>query len=164
MYRMAFSVVKQLDSLSTYEVTMEDSQRVRPAWIVWLEWGTVAILVVGAVVYYFWKPLNPMSDPKAAHALALVQTHPARSAPTIRQAIDALMQANRQGGRTPRVGDWTVQANNRTEDRVGYLVRVEVRLPSDRPYRWVEWEYLWLVRLSPQAVIPLSRPASEIMP
>jgi hypothetical protein len=37
-------------------------------------------------------------------------------------------------------------------------------LPGDQPHRWVEWEYLWVVRLSPAAVIPLSRPAAEVMP
>ncbi len=105
-----------------------------------------------------------MADPKAAHALALVQTHPARNAPSIRQAIDGIMQDNQKPGRSPSASEWTVQRNNRTPDRQGYVVRVEVRLPGDQPHRWIEWEYLWLVQLSPEAVIPLSRPASEVMP
>lgn len=126
----------------------------------WLEWGAVGLLVVGVAVYLIWKPLDPMADPRAAQALALVQTHPARAAPTIRQAIDAIVRANRKGDRTPAVGDWTVRA----DERNAYLVRVVVRLPGDEVRRWIEEEYLWRVRLSPQTVIPLSRPAVEIMP
>ena len=121
-------------------------------------------LIAGVGVYLFWKPINPMADPKAAHALALVQTHMARSAPSVRQAIDGVLQANRKPGRSPSIGDWKVQRNNRTQDGEGYLVSVEVRLPGDQPNRWIEWEYLWLVRLSPETVIPLSRPAAELMP
>ena len=126
----------------------------------WLEWGAVGLLVVGVAAYLLWKPLDPMADPRAAQALALVQTHPARAAPTIRQAIDAIVRANRKGDRTPAVGDWTVRA----DERNAYLVRVVVRLPGDEVRRWIEEEYLWRVRLSPQTVIPLSRPAVEIMP
>ena len=118
------------------------------------------MLLVGVAAYLVWKPLDPMADPRAAQALALVQTHPAREAPTIRQAIDAIVKANRKGDRTPVVGDWSVRADERNE----YLVRVVVRLPGDEKHRWVEWDYLWRVRLSPQTVLPLSRPALEIMP
>ena len=128
--------------------------------MVWLEWGAVVLLLVGVAVYLVWKPLDPMADPRAAQALALVQTHPARTAPSIRQAIDAIVKANRKGDRAPMVGDWTVRA----DERNGYLVRVVVRLPGDEMPRWIEWDYLWRVRLSPQAVVPLSRPAAEIMP
>jgi len=128
--------------------------------MVWLEWGAVVLLLVGIAVYLVWKPLDPMADPRAAQALALVQTHPARTAPSIRQAIDAIVKANRKGDRAPMVGDWTVRA----DERNGYLVRVVVRLPGDERPRWIEWDYLWRVRLSPQAVVPLTRPAAEIMP
>ena len=136
----------------------------RPRWVRWLEWGLVAALIGGIGAYLLWKPLNPMADPKAARALALVQTHPARSAPSVRQELDGIMRVNEKGGRSASMSDWTVQRNNVTQDREGYLVRVEVRLPGDQPHRWLEWEYLWLVRLSPEAIIPLSRPATEVMP
>ncbi len=138
----------------------ERDARPRARAIVWVEWGAVVLLLVGVAAYVIWKPLDPMADPRAAQALALVQIHPARSTPTIRQAIDAIVKANRKDDRTPVVGDWTV----RTDERNGYLVRVVVRLPGDEKHRWVEWEYLWRVRLSPQTVIPLTRPAVEIMP
>jgi hypothetical protein len=138
----------------------ERDARPRARAIVWLEWGAVVLLLVGVAVYLIWKPLDPMADPRAAQALALVQTHAARSAPTVRQAIDAIVKANRKGDRAPVVGDWTVRADEGT----GYLVRVVVRLPGDEKHRWVEWDYLWRVRLSPQTVIPLTRSAAEIMP
>ena len=132
--------------------------------LVWLEWSMTALLVGGVAAYLIWKPLDPMADPRAAQALALVQTYPARSAPTIRQAIDAVMQANRKPDRAPSVGDWTVRPDEGANERDSYRVRVVVRLPGDQKNRWVEWEYLWRVRLSSRAVVPLSRPAVEIMP
>lgn len=128
---------------------------------IWVEWGALALLIGGVAVYLLWRPLNPMGDPEAAQALALVQTHPARSAPSIRQALDAVLQSNRKPGRSPAIGPWTARA---AKERGGYVVRVEVRLPGDQPGRWVEWEYVWLVRLAPPAVIPLSRPATDLMP
>ena len=107
--------------------------------LIWAEWGAVVLLVGGVAAYLLWKPLDPMADPRAARALALVQTHPARS---------------------PSIGQWTV----RPDDRNAYHVRVVVRLPGDQAARWIEWEYLWRVRLSPPTVEPLSRPALEVMP
>ncbi len=136
----------------------------RPLWIRVIEWGLVIVMVGGVAAYLLLKPLNPMADPKAARALALVQTHQARSASTIRQAIDAIMRENGRPGRSASMSDWTVQLNNRTRDRDGYLVRVEVRLPGNESHRWIEWEYLWLVGLTPESVTALSRPAAEVMP
>jgi hypothetical protein len=143
---------------------MNPEPRPRSRLVVWLEWGAVALLVGGVAGYIFWKPLDPMSDPRAARALALVQTHPARSAPSIRQAIDAVMRANRTADRSPSIGDWAVRPDDQAGERDSYRVRVVVRLPGDQKHRWIEWEYLWTVRLSPPAVIPRSRPAVEVMP
>jgi len=143
---------------------MSSEPRPRPRLVVWLEWGAVALLVGGVAGYIFWKPLDPMSDPRAARALALVQTHPARSAPSIRQAIDAVMRANRTADRSPSISDWAVRPDDQAGERDSYRVRVVVRLPGDQKHRWIEWEYLWTVRLSPPAVIPRFRPAVEVMP
>jgi hypothetical protein len=132
--------------------------------LVWLEWTVTLALVGGVAAYLVWKPLDPMADPKAAQALGLVQTHPARSGPTIRQAIDAVMQANRKPDRSPSIGEWRVRPDEGGQERDSYRVRVVVRLPGDQTHRWVEWEYLWRVDLSRKAVVPLSRPAVEIMP
>src|SRR3989454_12164009 len=138
----------------------ERSPSPRARTMVWLEWGAVVLLLVGVAIYLVWKPLDPMADPRAAQALALVQTHPARTAPSIRQAIDAIVKANRKGDRTSVVGDWT----GRNDERNGYLVRVVVRLPGDDMRRCAEWDFPRYLRLSPPTVIPLSRPAVEVMP
>src|SRR3989449_3456056 len=137
----------------------ERSPPPRARTMVWLEWGAVVLRFVGVAAYLIWKPLDPMTDPRAAQAVALVQTHPARTAPSIRQAIDAIVKANRRGDRTSVVGDWTV----RNDERNGYLVRVVERLPGDDMRRWVEWEYLWRVRLCSPSVVPLSPPAVEFI-
>ncbi len=138
---------------------MNGESRPRSRVAVWLEWGALVVLVAGVAGYLLWKPLDPMSDPRAARALALVQTHPARSAPSIRQAIDGVMKANRSPDRSPSMGEWTVRP-----DQGDYVVRVVVRLPGDQKQRWIEWEYLWRVRLNPETVVPQSRPAVELMP
>src|SRR6266852_8490402 len=133
--------------------------------VVWIEWGAVVLLVGGVAGYLLWKPLDPMGDQQAAQALALVQTHPARSAPSIRQALDIVMKANRiSDDRSPSIGDWTVRRDEQATERDRYRVRVVMRLPGSEKHRWIEWEYLWLVRLSPPTVIPMSRPAVEVMP
>jgi hypothetical protein len=147
---MGFSLVKPLQPRSRL--------------VVWIEWGAVVLLVGGVAGYLLWKPLDPMGDQQAAQALALVQTHPARSAPSIRQAVDIVMKTNHTSDRSPSIGDWTVRRGGQANERDSYRVRVVVRLPGDQKNRWIEWEYLWLVRLSPPTVIPMSRPAVEIMP
>ena len=136
----------------------------RSALVIALEWAAVVLLVGGVAGYIVWKPLDPMGDPRAAQALALVQTHPARAAPSIRQAIDDVMKANRTADRSPSISDWSVRPAERAGERDRYNVRLVVRLPGDQPHRWIEWEYLWKVRLSPPTVIPMSRPAVEVMP
>ncbi len=143
---------------------MNTEPRRRSPFIVWIEWGAVVLLAVGVAGYIFWRPLDPMGDPRAAQALALVQTHPARSAPSIRQAIDDVMKANRTSDRTPSISDWVVRSGDQAGDRDVYHVRLVVRLPGEQKNRWVEWEYLWTVRLNPPAVVPMSRPAVEVMP
>lgn len=143
---------------------MTPESRHRSSLIIWIEWGAVALLVGGVAGYLFWKPLDPMGDPRAAQALALVQTHPARSASSIRQAIGDIAKANRRADRSPSIGDWSVRPDDRPGERDSYHVRLVVRLPGEQAHRWIEWEYLWKVRLNPPAVIPLSRPAAEVMP
>src|SRR2546428_10164027 len=138
----------------------ESEARPRARAMVWVEWGAVVVPLAGVAAYLIWKPLDPMADPRAAQALALVQTHPARSTPTIRQAIDAIVKANRKDDRTPMVGDWTV----RRDEGNGYLVRVVVRLPGDEKHRWIEWDYLWRGGLFPPTPIPPARAAGGGVP
>ncbi len=143
---------------------MTAEPRPRSRFFIWLEWGAVVLLVGGVAGYMLWKPLDPMGDPRAAQALALVQTHPARAASSIRKAIGDLVKANQRADRSPSISDWSVRPDDQSGERDSYQVRLVVRLPGDQPHRWIEWEYLWRVRLSPPAVIPLSRPAVDIMP
>lgn len=143
---------------------MKDPEQPRSRVLVWVEWTLTVALVGGVAAYLLWKPLDPMADPKAAQALALVQTHPARSDPTIKQAIDTVMQANRKPDRSPSITEWTVRPDEESREGDGYRVRVVVRLPGDQTQRWVEWEYLWRVGLATRTVVPLSRPAVEVMP
>ena len=88
----------------------EAGKRTRPRIVIWLEWAAVVLLIGGVAAYIFWKPLNPMSNPKAAEALAIVQTHAAKSAPTIRQAIDGNRDAHLRwatGRCAPTIGPLT---------------------------------------------------------
>lgn len=143
---------------------MNPESQPRSRLLVWIEWSAVVLLVGGVAGYLLWKPLDPMGDPRAAQALALVQTHPARTASSIRQAIGDVMKVNRRAERSPSIGDWSVRLDEQAGERDHYRVRVVVRLPGDQATRWIEWEYLWQVHLSPPAVIPLSRPALDVMP
>src|SRR5207244_13199651 len=95
----------------------ERSPSPRARTMVWLEWGGVVLLLVGVAAYLIWKPLDPMADPRAAQALALVQTHPALTPPSIRQAIDAIVKANRKSDRTSVLGDCTVRYDQRSWNR-----------------------------------------------
>ena len=62
----------------------------RLSWTKIIHYAVVGILVIGGGLYWLLKPasVNPLSDPRAAEAMALVQTHRALGAPSIRQAID----------------------------------------------------------------------------
>ena len=129
-----------------------------------IHYGVIALLVGAAIVYWLYKPptLNPMSDARAAEALALVQTHRAQSAPTILQAISREVGDMTQRGRKVRVGDWTVQKQaGDTKDRV-YVVRLEVR--EEGSTGWIEREYLWQVDVVNKRIFPVSVPATFMMP
>src|SRR5919197_2466991 len=108
-----------------------------------IHYGVIALLVGAALVYWLYKPptLNPMSDARAAEALALVQTHRAQGAPTILQAIQNDVSGLTQRGRRVRMGAWTVQRQQGDAERRIYVVRVEVR--EEGTSGWIEREYLW---------------------
>ena len=55
-----------------------------------IHYAVLLLLVVGGLVYWWMKPpgINPITDPRAAEALALVQTHRAAGYPTILQAFN----------------------------------------------------------------------------
>lgn len=110
-------------------------------------------------MYWMTRPptVNPMSDPLAAEAMALVQTHRAQHAPTIRQAITDRVQALAARGQGVRLGEWTVER----EGAETYLVRVWIR--EKVTAGWFEREYLWKVHVPEKIVIPLTVAASDLM-
>src|SRR5437879_12113946 len=111
----------------------ERDARPRARAIVWVEWGAVVLLLVGVAAYVIWKPLDPMADPRAAQALALVPTHPARTSTSVRQPIHAIVKANRKRNQTSVVRDSTVLH----DDGYGNLVLDVVRRHGDAMGRWV---------------------------
>jgi len=125
-----------------------------------LHYLAVAVLVLGDLAYWALKAptVNPMADARAAEAMALVQTHRARHAPTLRQALTERVQGIAARGQGVRLGEWTVQ---KQKDEV-YLVKVFVREEGSR--QWFERDYEWQVDLTRRSVVPMSMPAEDLMP
>lgn len=125
-----------------------------------LHYALGGLLLAGGLGYWYWKPstLNPMADPKAAEALALVQTHRAQHAPTVLQAINSRVQTLEAQGQGVRLGEWRVKQ----EQGDSYLVRIVLR--EEETKQWVEREYLWRVNLATKTVDPLTLSATSLMP
>ncbi len=125
-----------------------------------LHYGVVLVLLVGGLVYWWMKPpsLNPLTDPQAAQALALVQTHRAVGYPTILQAFNerARIQEDRKLGL--RLGEWQVIK----QDADRYEVRIYIR--EQGTTQWFEREYIWHVDLTTKRVNAASLPADGLMP
>ncbi|MFM8552797.1 MAG: hypothetical protein ACKOCD_10915 [Nitrospiraceae bacterium] len=129
-----------------------------------LHYLVVGLLIIGGLAYWAIKPptVNPMADPRAAEAMALVQTHRAREAPTLRQALTDRVQGMAARGKGVRMGEWTVE--KKRDDL--YVVKIFVREEGSQGggLRWFERDYEWQVDLSKQAVVPMSMPAEDLMP
>lgn len=71
-----------------------------------IQYAVVAVLVLGALYYLWMKPpsLNPITDRRAAEALALVQTHRAQGYPTILQAMTEHVRSMSERNRVARLG------------------------------------------------------------
>jgi hypothetical protein len=125
-----------------------------------LHYAVIALLVVGGLAYWMLKPrsLNPMADRRSAEVMALVQTHRAQGAPTLRQAVDERAQALRAHGKGVRVGEWRVEQ----EAPEAYLVRIIIR--EEGSTTWFEREYIWRVNLTKRSVEPLTLAATDLMP
>jgi hypothetical protein len=130
------------------------------SWTSIIHYAILALLVVSGVAYWTLRSptLNPMADPMAAEAMALVQTHRAQHAPTIRQAVTDRVQSLRARGMHARLGDWTVQR----EQEATYVVRIWIREQETK--EWFEREYVWRVNVSTRAILPLTMSASDLMP
>ena len=128
--------------------------------ITFLHYAVAGILVIGGVGYWYLKPptLNPVTDPKAAEAMALVQTHQAANAATLLQALADRTKIVKDRGKGVRLGEWQVEHVKDSH----YMVRVWLREEGTR--QWFEHEYVWRVDLDTRQVVPMSNFASELMP
>jgi hypothetical protein len=118
------------------------------------------ILLTGGIAYWVLKPptLNPMADPRAAEALALVQTHRATQAPTILHALTNRVKRMAERGQGVRLGEWKVE---KRQDNL-YIVRIFIREEGTR--QWFERDYVWRVNVATKSVAPLTVAASDLMP
>ncbi len=125
-----------------------------------IHYGVLLVFVVGGLVYWWMKPpgANPMTDPRAAEALALVQTHRAAGYPTILQAFNerARILAARNLGL--RLGEWQVIK----QDEQRYEVRIYMR--EQGTTQWFERDFIWHVDLGTKRVNAASLPADGLMP
>jgi len=125
-----------------------------------LHYLVVGLFLLGGLAYWLLKPptLNPMADAQAAEAMALVQTHKAQRAPTLRQALTDRVQAIAARGQGVRLGEW------RVEQEQGDLYLVKIHLREQGTTQWFEREYTWRVDLGTKSVVALTLPAADLMP
>lgn len=129
-------------------------------WVKIVHYVVVGLLAIGAIAYVFFRPsfVDPMSDPQAAEAMALVQTHRAQQSATIRQAIAERVKTLSDQGKGVNLREWRVER----EPSGTYLVRVSIR--EQVTVEWFERNYLWRVDVAKRMVVPLTIPASTLMP
>ncbi|HXF92242.1 MAG TPA: hypothetical protein VNK46_05760 [Nitrospiraceae bacterium] len=130
------------------------------SWIRTIHYIGYGLLVAGGLAYWWLKPasLNPMADPRAAEAIALVQTHRAQGAPTILQALTEHVRAKKARGEGVYLGEWRVQ---RLE---GDLYEVRVTMREQGQNQWFERELIWHANLATKRVNAASLPADGYMP
>jgi hypothetical protein len=148
------------DNPSTTAGPPESSGKARSSLAGTIHYVVLGLCLAGGLAYWALKPptVNPMADPRAAEAMALVQTHRAQGAPTLRQAMTQRAQAIAARGQGVRLGEWRVEQQR---DDI-YLVKIDVREQGTK--QWFEREYVWRVDLGKRSVIPLSMPAEDLMP
>lgn len=139
----------------------ESSRKARSSSLVGtLHYVVLGLALAGGLTYWALKPpsVNPMADPRAAEAMALVQTHRAQNAPTVRQAVTQRVQDMVARGQGVRMGEWRVERQNEEI----YLVKIDVREQGTK--QWIEREYIWRVNVNRRSVVPFSLPAEDLMP
>ena len=132
-----------------------------------LHYAVPAVLIVAALGYWLLKPpsLNPLTEPQAAEALALVQTHRAVGYPTILQAFNERVRLLRSRDQGVKLGEWRVQKLEDSRRELGdnrYEVRINLREQGNN--QWFEREFIWHVDLATKRVNAASLPADGLMP
>lgn len=132
-----------------------------------LHYAVFLLLAIGALAYWLSRPpsLNPLTDPQAAQALALVQTHQAAGYPTILQAFNERVRLQKERNLGVRLGEWRVQkleGDARNPDGERYEVRINLREQGTN--QWFEREFIWHVDLVRKRVNAASLPADGLMP
>ncbi len=130
-----------------------------PTWAALVHYLAFGALAIGGALYLWLKPpmINPITDPEAVKALALVQTHRAKAAPTLLQGVTDMVRVRNENGKKARLGEWTVEQ----QEPGHYVVKVMFREQGTR--NWIEREYSWQVDMARQKVHALSMPAIDLM-
>jgi hypothetical protein len=126
-----------------------------------VHYAAVAVLVLGAVYYFWTKPpsLNPVADHRAAEALAMVQSSRAVDYPTILQAMTGHVRSMNERNHGSRLGEWRVK---QVEGDL-YEIRVQLRDEGERG-QWFEREFIWHADLVTKKVNAASLPADGVTP
>ncbi|MCH7614899.1 MAG: hypothetical protein IH978_04040 [Nitrospinae bacterium] len=124
--------------------------------------GLSALVLLVIVGFVFSKPaskrLNIPNDPKAEEALELVQSHPARNAPTLQDAVERYLRELEAKGTPFHKGEWQVG-----EEQPGvYAVRILIREKGFN--QWIEREFAWRVMMKDQTIRVISLAAIHFMP
>jgi hypothetical protein len=132
-----------------------------------LHYAVPAVLLIAALGYWLFKPpsLNPLTDPQAAEALALVQTHRAAGYPTILQAFNERVRLQKERGLGIRLGEWRVQKlEDPRKEFEDNRFEVRINLREEGTNQWFEREFIWHVDLATKRVNAASLPADGLMP
>ena len=126
--------------------------------LIWF--GVLGVLIVAG--FMFSRPQGGTpdvpDDPGAREALELVRSHPARSAPTLEDAINQYVEELKAQGTPLHRGEWQVG-----KERPGvYAVRMLVREKGFN--EWIEREFAWRVTLKDKTVRVISLAAIHFMP
>ena len=124
--------------------------------------GIVILVLIVVASFFYSRPEsgtpNIPDDPKAHEALQLVQSHPARNAPTLEQAIDQYIRELKAKGTPFHKGEWQVG-----EEQPGvYAVRILIREKGFN--QWIEREFAWRVMMKDQTIRVISLAAIHFMP
>jgi len=122
--------------------------------------SVLVLLVIAGFVLSKPRPLTPNipNDPKAEEALELVQSHPARNAQTLQDAVEQYLRELEAKGTPFHKGEWQVG-----EEHPGvYAVRILIREKGFN--QWIEREFAWRVMMKDQTIRVISLAAIHFMP